>query len=109
MKKTSLFAAVAVALALSAQASAHDHSACLDQACDTQALFHIEEGKTGGSATDTDAAKRYGTWGIDTDGMDRAVRPGQDFFRYVSGNWAEDTAIPADRSSYGNFAVLRDL
>ena len=41
--------------------------------------------------------------------MDRSVRPGQDFFRYVSGNWAEDTPIPADRSSYGNFAVLRDL
>ena len=111
MKKTSLFAAVAVALTFSAQASAHDHSACLDQACDTQALFHIEEGKTGGSTTtaDTSAAKRYGTWGVDTDGMDRTVRPGQDFFRYVSGTWADDTQIPADKSSYGNFAVLRDL
>ena len=111
MKKTSLFAAMAVALTFSAQASAHDHSNCLDQACDTQALFHIERSEAGGSATaaESNIAKRYGTWGIDTDGMDRSVRPGQDFFRYVSGNWAEDTPIPADRSSYGNFAVLRDL
>ena len=83
------------ALTFSAQASAHDHSNCLDQACDTQALFHIERSEAGGSATaaESNIAKRYGTWGIDTDGMDRSVRPGQDFFRYVSGNWAEDLSL----------------
>ena len=111
MKKTSLFAAMAVALTFSAQTRAYDHSDCADQACDTQVLFHIEDGKTGGSTAgaDTGAAKRYGTWGIDTAGMDRAVRPGADYFRYVSGTWADNTSIPADKSSYGNFAVLRDL
>jgi len=54
-------------------------------------------------------ASRYGTWGIDTAGMKPAVRPGEDFFAYVNGTWAETTPIPADRSSYGAFAVLRDL
>src|SRR5690606_39295425 len=54
-------------------------------------------------------ATRYGTWGIDTAGMDPEVDPGADFFRYVSGNWADTTEIPSDRSSYGSFLVLRDL
>src|SRR5690606_23034908 len=43
-------------------------------------------------------ATRYGTWGIDTAGMDPEADPGEDFFRYVSGNWADTTEIPADRS-----------
>jgi putative endopeptidase len=54
-------------------------------------------------------AKRYGTWGIDLEGMDRTVKPGDDFFRYVNGNWAKTVTIPADRTSYGAFAMLREL
>lgn len=41
------------------------------------------------------------TWGFDTSGMDRSVRPGDDFFAYANGAWARRTEIPADRSSYG--------
>src|SRR5690606_4940342 len=41
--------------------------------------------------------------------MDTSVSPGHDFFAYVSGNWARTTGIPADRSMYGSFLVLRDL
>src|SRR5690606_38493960 len=55
------------------------------------------------------AANRFGSWGIDTAGMDSDVRPGQDFFAYVSGKWAADTEIPADKSMYGSFLGLRDL
>ncbi|TPG49371.1 M13 family metallopeptidase [Sphingomonas glacialis] len=55
------------------------------------------------------AATGYGTWGFDTAGMDRSVKPGDDWFRFVNGTWAANTQIPADRSSYGAFAVLRDL
>src|SRR5262249_8030074 len=40
--------------------------------------------------------------------MDRSVRPQDDFFRYVNGAWVDKTAIPADQSSYGSFAMLRD-
>jgi len=46
--------------------------------------------------------------GIDVAGMDLTVRPQDDFFRYVNGRWADDTPIPADQSSYGTFAILRD-
>ena len=57
----------------------------------------------------TTAAKRYGTWGVDLDGMDRTVKPGDDFFKYANGKWAASTSIPADRTSFGSFAILRDL
>ena len=46
--------------------------------------------------------------GIDVGGMDLSVRPQDDFFRYVNGRWADNTPIPADLSSYGTFAILRD-
>ncbi len=39
--------------------------------------------------------------------MDRAVRPGDDFFRYVGGRWLQTAEIPADRSSWGPFYELR--
>ena len=62
-----------------------------------------------GKAAPAAAAQRYGTWGIDLAGMDRTVKPGDDFFRYVNGKWAATTQIPADRTSYGAFAILREL
>ncbi|MCD2323409.1 peptidase M13 [Sphingomonas sp. IC-56] len=61
------------------------------------------------AAADTAAATSYGPWGFDIAGMDRSVKPGDDWFRFVNGSWVAKTQIPADRSSYGAFAVLRDL
>jgi putative endopeptidase len=46
--------------------------------------------------------------GVDTASFDRAVRPQDDFYRFVNGGWLRATEIPADRTSYGTFAVLRD-
>jgi len=46
--------------------------------------------------------------GIDTTGMDRTVRPQDDFFRFVNGAWVDKTAIPPDRSNYGSFAILTE-
>jgi putative endopeptidase len=46
--------------------------------------------------------------GLDTGGMDRNVKPGDDFFAYANGGWVQATAIPADRSSWGNFAMLAE-
>ena len=54
-------------------------------------------------------ADRYGTWGVDLAGMDRSVKPGDDFFRYVNGKWAATTQIPPDKTRYGAFEILRDL
>ncbi|KQN28815.1 peptidase M13 [Sphingomonas sp. Leaf38] len=59
--------------------------------------------------TDNTAATSYGAWGFDMTGMDRSVKPGDDWFRFVNGAWADRTKIPPDRSSYGAFAVLRDI
>ena len=39
----------------------------------------------------------YGTWGFDSAGMDKATKPGDDFFRYANGAWLDKTAIPADK------------
>jgi putative endopeptidase len=47
--------------------------------------------------------------GLDLAGMDRAVAPADDFFRYANGTWLETTKIPPDRASYGPGAVLVEL
>ncbi|WP_308814509.1 M13-type metalloendopeptidase [Sphingomonas sp. GV3] len=64
---------------------------------------------TAAERQDSAQPERYGSWGFDTSGMDRSVKPGDDWFRFVNGAWAARTQIPADRSSYGAFAVLRDI
>jgi len=50
-----------------------------------------------GSAAADDAKPQYGHWGFDSAGMDRSVRPGDDFFRYANGTWLAHTQIPADK------------
>ncbi|MHA4868860.1 M13 family metallopeptidase [Duganella sp. PWIR1] len=46
--------------------------------------------------------------GIDIPNMDTSVRPQDDFFTYLNGNWLKTTEIPGDKSSWGTFAKLRD-
>ncbi len=46
--------------------------------------------------------------GIDLEGMDTSVRPGDDFFAYVNGKWVAETEMPSDKSRYGTFDILRD-
>jgi putative endopeptidase len=48
------------------------------------------------------------TAGIDLAGMDKSVAPGDDFNAYTNGGWIKATPIPADKSSYGIFAILAD-
>jgi putative endopeptidase len=47
-----------------------------------------------------------GTWGFDLAGRDLATRPGDDFYRYANGTWAENNQIPADRTAWSTFAML---
>src|SRR5215213_6464422 len=61
------------------------------------------------SAAPSLASPKYGSWGYDLSGMDRSVKPGEDFFKFANGKWAERTEIPSDRSRYGNFDKLREL
>lgn len=46
--------------------------------------------------------------GIIKENMDESIKPGDDFFNYVNGKWLANTEIPADKSTYGGFSILRD-
>ena len=49
-----------------------------------------------------------GSFGIDTAGMDSAVKPGDDFAKYAGGAWEAKTQIPDDKATYGMFNALAD-
>ena len=46
--------------------------------------------------------------GIDPTAFDKSVRPQDDLFRYVNGDWLTKTEIPADRPVYGTFVQLAE-
>jgi len=46
--------------------------------------------------------------GIATEYIETAVRPQDDFYEYLNGKWMKTVEIPADKSSWGSFAKLRD-
>lgn len=70
---------------------------------------------TNTGAADTPAARaaagkpQLGDFGVDLTAGDPSVKPGDDFYRFVNGKWQDRTVIPADKSSWGGFGVLRDL
>jgi len=45
--------------------------------------------------------------GIQLEYMDKSVKPGDDFFRFVNGTWFDKAEIPADRTRWGSFDELR--
>lgn len=47
--------------------------------------------------------------GINEQYMDKKVRPQDDFYNYVNGNWMKNTQIPSDRSRWGSFDQLREF
>lgn len=50
-------------------------------------------------------AQKEALAGVNESGMDRSVRPGDDFYAYANGTWARETEIPADRASVGGFYI----
>jgi len=48
------------------------------------------------------------TSGIFLENMDTSVKPGDDFYQYVNGSWLEENTIPADKTRWGAFDILRD-
>jgi len=48
------------------------------------------------------------TSGIDQSEFSDTVRPQDDFFDYVNGNWVANTEMPADRARWGTFDALRE-
>lgn len=51
----------------------------------------------------------YGTYGFDTAGMNKGVKPGDNFYLYADEAWLKANPVPADKSNYGMFTVLDDL
>ena len=47
--------------------------------------------------------------GIDLEGMDRSVSPGNDFFAYANGTWLKNTPIPEDLGRYGIGTLVYEL
>ncbi len=111
-RKFLLLAGAATTLAFASHASAqspaaHGAHGCATATCEIELLFAADA--PGGAAPASLASPKYGTWGFDLSGMDRTVKPGDDFFKFANGKWLERTEIPADRANYGNFAMLREL
>jgi putative endopeptidase len=46
--------------------------------------------------------------GVMLQNFDRTVRPQDDFYRFVNGQWLKVTDIPSDRSNYGAFTLLEE-
>ena len=60
-----------------------------------------------GITTMNGQTKPVKTPGIDVTLMDKTVRPQDDFFNYVNGDWIKKTEIPSDRTRWGSFDELR--
>src|SRR5690242_13650105 len=61
-----------------------------------------------GSAPAAATGAQIGAFGLDLDGGDRSVSPGDDYERYANGHWDDTTEIPPDRASWGSFQMLRE-
>lgn len=59
-------------------------------------------------STPSMAQKKGRDQGIATTFMDTSVRPQDDFFNFVNGNWVKTTVIPSDKASWGSFNELRE-
>jgi putative endopeptidase len=44
-----------------------------------------------------------GTWGFDVLGMDRGVKPGDDFYLFANGQWVKTTQIPPNYPQWDSF------
>jgi len=106
------FMAGAAALALSAgAAAAAGQETCLDRYCEKISIFGIAaDAQSAASAQGgSTEAHRFGTWGFDVSGMDRSVKPGDNFYRYAVGKSIDNMVLPSDRARYGSFDQLREL
>lgn len=45
---------------------------------------------------------------IDPANMDQSVKPGDNFYLYANGNWLKTNPVPASKTSWGSFHVLRE-
>ncbi|MEO0607871.1 MAG: M13 family metallopeptidase [Pseudomonadota bacterium] len=57
---------------------------------------------------ETTSRDDWGEFGLDLYSRDTSMHPGDDFFRHVNGTWYDEFEMPADRTRYGSFTLLRE-
>ena len=93
MKKTLLASAVCMALV---------------SACSEQKPTNTEADSKADKVEKQQVEQKTLKSGIELANMDKQTRPQDDFYQYVNGAWLTKTEIPADKSTYGSFTMLRD-
>ena len=61
-----------------------------------------------GNSNKEEAPKVFAEKGLELSAMDTQLRPGDDFYNYVNGNWMKTAKIPADKPAWGAFYMLMD-
>jgi putative endopeptidase len=69
----------------------------------------VEEKSVSTQPADLAHKAAIGAFGLDLSAGNPAVKPGDDFFAYASGNWYDHFEIPPDRTSFGAFNQLDEL
>ena len=75
---------------------------------DAATQVSAEGSETPQHVVETTSPDFWGSWGIDASSMDQDVAPGDNFFMYVSGDWFDKFELPADKTRYGAFDLLRE-
>ena len=61
-----------------------------------------------GNSNKEEAPKVFTEKGLELSAMDTSLRPGDDFYNYVSGSWMKTAKIPADKPAWGSFYMLME-
>lgn len=69
---------------------------------------NTEPTPSGPTIATVETSPKFGRSGIAIDHMDTGVRPGDNFFEYVSGTWMKELVVPPDKSRYGAMTTLID-
>ncbi len=77
-------------------------------ACSPDPADQAASGSTDLATDSTSSSTAMLTSGIFLENMDTSVKPGDDFYQYVNGHWLEENTIPADKTRWGAFDILRD-
>ncbi len=102
IKSTKFLLSGVAALALSSAAAAHEDHAS------PELLFSEAETEANADARPAIPTMDFGTWGVDLTQVTETLEPGNDFNAYVNGKWIANNEIPADRSRFGAFDMLRE-
>lgn len=70
---------------------------------------HAHHAAASAAKPQADRTDGWGSFGVQTQWIDHATKPGDDFNRFVNGTWLDTPRIPADRVRMGSFDALAIL